>query len=100
MVWVVPVESSMISSEAITLQDLPTGRVGVGGSVPGLTTKFDGVTTTARICARAAVDATGGLKPRLAAVAGARLVTASRFSKAPEASYISSVAAHSIEITP
>ena len=36
MVWVAPVASSMISSDAITLQPLVTAVIGVGGSVPGL----------------------------------------------------------------
>src|SRR5260370_29884974 len=85
-VWVAPVESSMISRGAITLQPLLTSILGVGGSVPGLTTEVDGVTTTARICARTAVDGTGGLNTRLAAVAGEMFVTASCFSKAPVSS--------------
>src|ERR1035438_7134391 len=88
-VWVAPVESSMISSEVMTLQLRYTGMMGgkTGTGAP-VRTGVDGVRTTARIWARAvaAADGTGGLNSREAAVPGEMLVTASCLSKAPESS--------------
>ena len=88
-VWVAPVASSMISSDAITLQPALTGMNGIGmGPEPGLGTVGDGVNTTARICARAptAVDGIAGLNTSEAAFAGEMLVTASCLSWAPVSS--------------
>src|ERR1019366_8910283 len=86
-VWVTPVESSMISSDGITLHPKLIGMSGGDtGPEPGFAIGLvDSVRTTARICARAptAVDGTGGLNTNEAAFAGEMLVTTSCFSKAP-----------------
>src|SRR5664279_2041860 len=88
-VCVAPVESSMISSEGMTLQPKLIGMIAVGGEAePGFTTEVDGMKTTARIWARAltAVDGTRGLNTSEAAVAGEMLGTTSSFSRAPASS--------------
>src|ERR1017187_2998626 len=87
-VCVSPVESSMISSEGMTLQPMLIGMIAVGGNAePGFTIKVDGMKTTARIWARALTAVgTGGLNTSEAAVAGEMLGTTSSFSKAPASS--------------
>src|ERR1035441_9927578 len=89
-VWVSPVESSMISSDAITLQPTYTGKSGgdMGPPEPMFGMGVAGVKATARICARAltAVDGTVGLNTSEAAVAGEILARTSCFNWAPESS--------------